>query len=42
MRVRKWTLEGLRQECVQNAGEKMDPKDSKTRMRTECVSENGP
>ena len=41
MCVRKWSLEGLRQECVENAGQKMDSRGSKTRMRTECGSENG-
>ena len=41
MQVRKWTLEGLRQECVENAGQKMESRGSKAKMRTECVSENG-
>ena len=26
--VRKWTREGLREECVENAGEKMDSRGS--------------
>ena len=41
MWVRKWALEGLRKVCIQSAGQKMDSKYTKRRMRTECVSENG-
>ena len=35
MRVRKWTLEGQRKECVEDAGQKMDSRRSKRRMRLE-------